>query len=66
MSKKEKALWLVVAGLAGVAIGMMIISSMVPPARKTNCNNGVTETVKDGVKIKTYIPAHDTCKGENE
>ena len=62
MSKKEKMFWLILAGLAGMTIGMAIISMMVPPSRKPNCNTGVTEEVKDGVKIKTYIPALDTCK----
>jgi len=62
MSKKEKMFWMILAGLAGVVIGMVIISLMVPPARKENCNTGVYEEVKDGVKIKTYIPANDTCK----
>lgn len=62
MSKKEKMFWLILAGLAGMTIGMVIISMMVPPARKTNCNTGVIEEVKDGVKMKTYIPANDTCK----
>lgn len=64
MSKKEKMFWLILAGLAGMTIGMAIISMMVPPARKSNCNTGVTEEVKDGVKIKTYIPANDTCKDD--
>lgn len=62
MSRKEKMFWLILAGLAGVIIGMVIISIVMPPARKENCNTGITEEVKDGVKIKTYIPAHDTCK----
>lgn len=63
MSKKEKIFWMIVAGIAGVAIGMMIISSMVPPARKVvNCNDGKSEQLESGVRKKTYIPAHDTCK----
>ena len=65
MSKKEKIFWMIVAGLAGVAIGMMIISSMVPPARKVvNCNDGISEQLENGVRKKTYIPAYDTCKEE--
>ena len=64
MSKKEKIFWLILAGLAGMTIGMAIISMMVPPSRKPNCNTGVIEEVKDGVKIKTYIPANDTCKDD--
>lgn len=64
MSRKEKIFWIILAGLAGMTIGMAIISMMVPPARKYNCNTGVTEEVKDGVKMKTYIPALDTCKDD--
>lgn len=62
MGKKEKIFWMMLVGLAGIVIGMVLISLMMPPARKENCNTGVYEEVKDGVKIKTYIPAHDTCK----
>ena len=63
MSKLEKMFWAGLMLTAGMIIGAVMVSlSQVP--KKKDCNDGMSEYIKDGVKIKTYLPALDDCKGD--
>lgn len=63
MSKTEKVFWGILLALAGIIIGMLAVSFLQAPSKRT-CDNGISEQIEDGVKKKTYIPANDTCKEE--
>ena len=63
MSKIEKTFWVGLFLAAGMIIGALVVS-LSQGVKKTNCNNGISEQVEDGVHKKTYIPALDNCKEE--
>jgi len=64
MSKLEKAFWGVLILAVGIIIGGILYAMSTP--RKIECNSGIIEEVKDGKKIRTYLPALDTCVKEQK
>ena len=63
MSKAEKMFWAGLLLAAGMVIGALMAALTQTP-KKPTCDDGVSEMVKDGVRIKTYLPALDTCKDQ--
>lgn len=61
MSKLEKTFWIGLFLAAGMIVGALMVS-LSQGAKKSDCNNGISEQVEDGVHKKTYIPALDNCK----
>lgn len=64
MNKAEKIFWALLFLTAGMIIGAVLMAITSPPYAKSKCNDGTSEQIVDGHKIKTYIPALDECKNK--
>ena len=62
MSKAEKMFWVGLLLATGMIIGALMVSFTSNTKKSVDCNDGISEEVKEGVRIKTYMPALDTCK----
>lgn len=63
MSRAEKAFWAGLLLATGMILGAVMVSLTQVP-KKADCDNGISEQLKDGVMVKTYMPALDTCKDQ--
>lgn len=64
MSRAEKIFWSLLFLTAGILVGAVLMAMTSPPYTKKKCNDGVSEQIVDGYKVKTYIPALDECKNK--
>lgn len=60
---KLKAIDITILVLAGIVLGLIFTALwLYPTKREIKCDDGMSEQVEKGVRIKTYTPALDTCK----
>ena len=64
MKKLEKVFWGVLIFGCGMIVGAVLYAIGTP--RKVECNSGIIEEIKDGKKVRTYLPALDTCVKEQK
>ena len=62
MSKIEKIFWGALILAAGVVIGAVVASLLAPAKKASECFDGHSTQISNGVGYKTYIPALDTCE----
>lgn len=61
VDRAEIIFFSILALAAGMILGAVLFEIANMP-KQLNCNDGVTETFENGYKLKTYIPANDTCR----